>query len=94
MKIAFLILVFIFSQVIFEATGQNLVSNCPKCGQPADESRFHAYDDVFKRRWQTPAPGTSQLYQDSYQDYHSLVSYNPPPLLLYQIEQKKCVIRI
>ena len=60
---------------------------CPKCGQSINETRFHAYDDIFKLRWQTPRPGTEK-YQESYQDYHSLVSYglffpyNMPIILL------------
>jgi alpha-amylase len=39
-----------------------------------DGSQFHANDDVAKRRWQTPKPG-SPNYQASYQDYHVLVGY-------------------
>lgn len=59
--------------VIINFTGVDASKHCVKCGEhEADESRFHAYEDVFKRRWQTPRP-ESQNYQESYQSYYSLV---------------------
>lgn len=37
-------------------------------------SQYHANPGQEKRRWQTPKPGQPN-YQDSFQDYHSLVGY-------------------
>jgi len=62
------------------ATCPNDCSNeLPNCGIFNDEgcksgSQFHANEGVGERRWQTPKPGQKN-YQESFQDYHSLVGY-------------------
>lgn len=74
MKSIFVVVIAILI-VIYEIKSDDKADEyCHKCGQSTNESRFHAYDDIFKLRWQTPRPGTEK-YQESYQDYHSLVSY-------------------
>jgi alpha-amylase len=64
---------------------QNCPADCPALTELPGCERFnlescrsgdqyHANDDVGKRRWQTPKPGTPN-YQASYQDYYALVGY-------------------
>jgi len=63
----------------FATCPQDCTNELPHCGIFNDEgcksgSQFHANEGVGKRRWQTPKPGQKN-YQESFQDYHSLVGY-------------------